>query len=92
MSVPRTILIKRRKTGNTGAPNNLKNGELAYNEVDDNLYYGSGSDENGNAVNIISIAGNHTNILKDATIINSNNTPQPTNSYLIIKVNGVEKL
>jgi hypothetical protein len=87
----RTILLKRRKSGNSGPPSTLKNGELAFNEVDKTLYYGSGSDENDNAVEIITIAGNHTNILKDASIVTSNNTPQPTNQYLVINVNGTQK-
>ncbi len=36
-----TILIKRRLTGATGAPGALSGGELAFNEVDSVLYYGS---------------------------------------------------
>ena len=35
-----TIRIKRRASGNAGAPTSLENAELAYNEVDDILYYG----------------------------------------------------
>lgn len=35
-----SILIKRRLTGNAGSPSTLSGGELAYNEVDDTLYYG----------------------------------------------------
>lgn len=52
-----TIRIKRRLTGQAGAPTTLKNGELAYNEVDDNLYYGKGSDIDENATSIVTIAG-----------------------------------
>ena len=38
-----TIKIKRRAVGgSSGAPASLKSGELAYNEVDDSLYYGFG--------------------------------------------------
>lgn len=52
-----TIRIKRRASGLTGAPAALKNAELAYNEVDDVLYYGRGADVNGDAVTIPAIAG-----------------------------------
>ena len=38
-----TIRIKRRASGNAGAPTSLENAELAYNEVDDILYYGKGT-------------------------------------------------
>jgi len=52
-----TIRIKRRVSGSPGAPSSLKNAELAYNEVDDVLYYGRGADVNGDAVTIPAIAG-----------------------------------
>jgi hypothetical protein len=39
-----TIRIKRRATGLGGAPSVLKNAELAFNEVDNVLYYGTGTD------------------------------------------------
>lgn len=52
-----TIRIKRRATGNSGAPSSLKNAELAFNEVDNVLYYGTGSDVNGDANSIIGIGG-----------------------------------
>lgn len=49
--------IKRRYTGGAaGAPTTLANGELAYNEVDDKLYYGKGNNA-GQATSIIPIAG-----------------------------------
>lgn len=38
-----TIRIKRRASGASGAPASLSNAELAFNEVDDVLYYGKGS-------------------------------------------------
>ena len=38
-----TIRIKRRASGAAGAPTGLANAELAYNEVDDTLYYGKGT-------------------------------------------------
>tara|TARA_B100000886_G_scaffold246884_1_gene173723 strand:- start:5488 stop:7065 length:1578 start_codon:yes stop_codon:yes gene_type:complete len=55
-----TIRIKKRlnQGGNAaGAPSNLKPSELAYNEVDDKLYYGKGEAGNGNASSIIAIGG-----------------------------------
>lgn len=52
-----TIRIKRRSSGNAGAPATLKNSELAYNEVDDVLYIGRGADGSGDAVTIPAIAG-----------------------------------
>lgn len=52
-----TIRIKRRSSGNSGAPSTLKNAELAYSEVDDVLYYGRGADGSGDAVTIPAIAG-----------------------------------
>jgi hypothetical protein len=52
-----TLRIKRRTTGSPGAPSALKNAELAYNEVDDVLYYGRGADGNGDAVTIPAIGG-----------------------------------
>ncbi len=33
--------IKRRTSGQSGAPAALQNGEMAYNEVNDTLYYGA---------------------------------------------------
>lgn len=44
------IQIKRRTSGSAGAPGSLAAGELAYNEVDNKLYYGSNS-------GVIAIAG-----------------------------------
>lgn len=55
--MPNTIRIKRRSSGLSGAPASLKNAELAYNEVDDVLYYGRGADGNGDAVTVPAIAG-----------------------------------
>lgn len=52
-----TLRIKRRASGASGAPASLKNAELAYNEVDDVLYYGKGADGNGDATTIPAIAG-----------------------------------
>jgi hypothetical protein len=52
------IRIKRRGSGAAGAPVSLKNAELAFNEVDNTLYYGRGVDPNGNATEVIPIGGN----------------------------------
>ena len=53
-----TIRIKRRASGNVGAPASLENAELAYNEVDDVLYYGKGTGgAGGTATTIPAIAG-----------------------------------
>jgi Lower baseplate protein N-terminal domain len=53
-----TLRIKRRASGSPGAPATLKNAELAYNEVDDILYYGKGTGgEGGSATTVEAIAG-----------------------------------
>lgn len=52
-----TLRIKRRISGNAGAPAALANAELAYNEVDNILYYGKGDDGGGNATSVIAVAG-----------------------------------
>ena len=52
------IRIKRRASGAAGAPALLENAELAYNEVDDVLYYGKGTGGiDGTATTIEAIAG-----------------------------------
>lgn len=50
------IRIKRRASGGTGAPSSLENAELAYNEVDDTLWYGKGN-SGGFAVTIEAVGG-----------------------------------
>jgi len=63
-----TIRIKRRSgTGATGAPSSLKNAELAYNEADDTLYYGKGSDGSGDATSIPAIAGSGAYVTKSTS-------------------------
>lgn len=54
-----TLRIKRRATGGAaGAPASLQNAELAYNEVDDVLYYGKGTGgAGGSATTVQAIAG-----------------------------------
>lgn len=91
MSTNNTIKIKRRITGNSGSPESLLNGELAFNEIDGILYYGKGTNQNGVATNIITIAGTHTDILKDYQISTINTPVTATNQYLVINVNGQQK-
>lgn len=55
--MPSIIKIKRRHTGAGGAPSSLKSGELAYNEVNDILYYGEGDIGSGDANSVIAISG-----------------------------------
>jgi hypothetical protein len=53
-----TIRIKRRVSGSPGSPASLENAELAYNEVDDVLYYGKGTGgAGGTASTVPAIAG-----------------------------------
>ncbi len=52
-----TIQLKRRVSGNAGAPAALKSGEIAHNEVDNTLYVGKGDDGSGNATSVIPLAG-----------------------------------
>ncbi len=53
-----TIRIKRRASGAAGAPASLENAELAFNEVDNVLYYGKGTGgAGGTATTVIPIAG-----------------------------------
>ncbi len=51
-----TIRIKRRGSGNAGAPASLASAELAFNEIDNTLYYGKG-DSSGTATSIAAIGG-----------------------------------
>lgn len=51
------IRIKRRASGNAGAPAALKSAELAHNEVDNTLYIGRGDDGSGNATSIVPVGG-----------------------------------
>jgi phage-related tail fiber protein len=53
-----TLRIKRRASGSPGAPTSLANAELAFNEVDDVLYYGEGTGgAGGTASTVLAIAG-----------------------------------
>jgi hypothetical protein len=53
-----TIRIKRRATGDAVAPSSLQNAELAFNEVNNTMYYGKGTGgAGGTATNVIAIGG-----------------------------------
>lgn len=52
-----TIRIKRRLTGNAGAPAALASAELAFNNVDSTLYIGAGDNGSGQATSVVAIAG-----------------------------------
>ena len=52
-----TLRIKRRTSGNAGAPTTIENAELAFNEVDDILYYGEGTAGTGGTGTALAIAG-----------------------------------
>lgn len=51
------LRLKRRVSGNTGAPATLLNGEVAVNEVDNVIWYGKGLGQDGNATSVIAIGG-----------------------------------
>lgn len=52
-----TFRIKRRASGLPGAPASLENAELAYNEVDDTLYYGKGTGGAGGTATAVEAIG-----------------------------------
>ena len=52
-----TIRIKRRATGAVGAPAGLANAELAFNEVDNTLYYGKGTGGAGGTATTVDAIG-----------------------------------
>jgi hypothetical protein len=54
--VVNVLRIKRRSSGGAGAPPALANAELAYNEVDDILWYGKGGTPTA-AASIVSVGG-----------------------------------
>lgn len=51
------IQLKRRVSGNGGAPATLKTAELAWNMVDDILYGGKGDNGSGVATSVVALAG-----------------------------------
>lgn len=52
-----TVRIKRRASGAVGAPSSLANAELAFNEMDDVLYYGKGTGGAGGTATTIEAIG-----------------------------------
>ena len=52
-----TVRIKRRTSGAAGSPETIENAELAFNEVDDILYYGEGTAGTGGSGTALAIAG-----------------------------------
>jgi len=80
-----TILIKRRTSGQPGAPTSLSGGELAFNEVNSVLYYGS---QNG----VIPIAGSGeyaTNSLVSSVSTNLNSIVFSVSTNLNTTINSV---
>ena len=70
-----SIRIKRRAaSGLAGAPTSLKNGELAYNENDNKLYYGFGDNGSGVATSIPVIGGVQDALLQDIADISGTAT------------------
>jgi len=51
------LRIRRRTSGAAGAPSEIHNAELAFNEVDDTLYYGEGTNGTGGTGTALAIAG-----------------------------------
>jgi hypothetical protein len=54
-----TLRIKRRATGSAGAPTSLENAELAFNEVDNILYYGKGTGGAGGSATAVEAIGGY---------------------------------
>lgn len=52
-----TVRIKRRASGAAGAPSTLANAEVAFNEVDDILYYGKGTGGSGGSATTVEAIG-----------------------------------
>lgn len=52
-----TLRIKRRASGSPGAPASLANAELAFNEVDNTLYYGKGTGGAGGSATTVEAIG-----------------------------------
>lgn len=62
-----TIRVKRRASGDAGAPGTLNNAELAFNEVDDTLYYGKGTGgAGGSATTVEAIGGSGAFVTKSS--------------------------
>ena len=78
-----TLRIKRRASGAAGAPSSLENAELAYNEVDDVLYYGKGTGcAGGSASVVLAIAGSgaYVGLTGSQTIAGTKTFSSPVNA------------
>jgi hypothetical protein len=74
-----TLRIKRRTSGSPGAPASLENAELAYNEVDDILYYGKGTGgSGGSATTVEAIGGAVKANVNSPTFTGTPSAPTPT--------------
>lgn len=91
MSQYRKILIKRRSIGGSGPPTTLLNGELAFNEIDRVLYYGIGNTGLGEASEVISIGGGHTDMLLNAQQTTITTPTTASSDFLIINVQGRQR-
>ena len=71
-----TLRIKRRASGAAGAPSSLANAELAFNEVDNTLYYGKGTGgAGGTASSVEAIGGDGAYLtLSTAQTVSGNKT------------------
>jgi hypothetical protein len=65
--MPNTVRIKRRVSGAQGAPASLSNAELAFNEMDNTLYYGFGDNGSGGSTSVQAIGGNGSFVDKVTT-------------------------
>lgn len=74
------VRLKRRVSGNAGAPATLLNGEVAVNEVDNVVWYGKGLGQDGNATAVIAIAGD--GVFATKTWVNSAITSVDVSSQL----------
>jgi len=75
-----TIRVKRRSSGAAGAPASLENAELAFNEIDDVLYYGKGTGgAGGTATTIEAIGGKgaYVGLTGDQTIAGTKTFSSP---------------
>lgn len=64
--MPKKLRIKRRKTGAAGPPLELANGEIAFSEISNILFYGKGGTD-GTAAQIIAIGGDGAYVAIDGS-------------------------
>lgn len=94
-----TIRIKRRAAGGaSGAPSTLQNAELAFNEQDNTLYYGTGTGgAGGSATSVIAIAGPGTfaplnspalsgTPTAPTAAVDTNNTQVATTAFVVAQI------